>query len=198
MLLAIWDDGVWQDAARLAAFVAGAYLFVLWIAALFWTYRDIASRTRDQFMQAMAVLLVLVFNIAGLFVYLIIRPKETLADRYDRQLEAEALLHEIHEQATCPSCRRKIADDFVVCPFCRTALRSACESCARPLNMTWVICPYCGADRNLPRPGRPELAAVAMPTDEPARRQRRASTARYTPPAKPQPAPADPAADVTA
>jgi len=148
MLLAIWDD--WQTLGILAAVISIAYLAALWVAALAWTYRDATARTRDPILQTVAVLLVLVFNLPGLLVYLILRPKDTLADQYDRQLEAEALLHELQEQATCPTCRRRIENDFAVCPYCRSSLRTPCASCARPLQASWVICPYCGADRAEP------------------------------------------------
>ena len=201
MLLAIWDDGVWQDLARVAAIGLAAYLLVLWVAALVWTYRDVVSRTSDTFTQTIALVLVLLFNIPGLLVYLVLRPKDTLMDAYDRQLEAEALLHEIQEQATCPRCRRKVDQDFVACPYCRTALRTPCEKCDRPLASSWVLCPYCRAERPQPAPvvtvdrGAP-AAAPMMPPELPGR-PKRASTATYTPPAQPAAAsaPADPAPD---
>jgi len=193
MMLAIWDDGGWQDLLTLAGIAFGAYLIVMWIAALMWAYRDVQARTRDQLTQMMALLLVAVLNLPGLLIYLVLRPKQTLADMYDRQLEAEALLHELQEQATCPACRRKISDDFLACPYCRSALRTPCESCARPMMSSWVLCPYCGADRPTDEPvhhraafddeSAPDDATMAAP-------QRRANTARYTPAA---PKPADPA-----
>jgi len=198
MLLAIWDDGVWQDALTIAVIIMVAYLIVMWIAALVWTYRDIASRTRDPLTQTVSVLTVLVFNLPGMFLYLILRPKDTIADRYDRQLEAEALLHEIQEQATCPSCRRRVDDAFVACPYCRSTLRMPCESCQKPLLARWVVCPYCGADRGpQAMPQRPQPVAADAPAGggspssvQPARmtRQRRPSTATYTPPAPTKPA----------
>jgi hypothetical protein len=141
MLLAIWDDGVWQDVVTIVVIIMVAYLVVMWIAALVWTYRDIASRTRDPLTQTVSVLTVLVFNLPGMFLYLILRPKDTIADRYDRQLEAEALLHEIQEQATCPSCRRRVQDEFIACPYCRSMLRIPCGSCEKPLLARWVVCP---------------------------------------------------------
>jgi RNA polymerase subunit RPABC4/transcription elongation factor Spt4 len=179
MVLAIWDDGVWQDAARFAVVGLVAYLLVLWVAALVWTYRDSAARSRDPMMQAIAMALVLVFNLPGLLVYLILRPKATLIDTYDRQLEAEALLHEIQDQATCPACRRKIEHDYVACPFCRTTLRTPCDNCARPMSSTWVLCPYCGRDQTIATSAN--APASAPPPGAP--RVKRASTATYTPPA---------------
>ena len=204
MLLAIWDDGVWQDVVTIVVIIMVAYLVVMWIAALVWTYRDIASRTRDPLTQTVSVLTVLVFNLPGMFLYLILRPKDTIADRYDRQLEAEALLHEIQEQATCPSCRRRVQDEFIACPYCRSMLRIPCGSCEKPLLARWVVCPYCGADRGpQAMPQRPQPAATdassggADTATRPARvtRPRRPSTATYTPPAPPKPAAAPDAAD---
>ena len=202
MVLAIWDDGVWQDAVAVAVIIMVAYLVVMWIAALVWTYRDIAARTRDPLTQTISVLTVLVFNLPGMFLYLILRPKDTIADRYDRQLEAEALLHEIQEQATCPSCRRRVEDAFVACPYCRSTLRMPCESCEKPLLARWVVCPYCGVDRGpQPMPVRPQpVAADAVGLTTPAQpiraqRPRRPSTAKYTPPAPAKPAPTPDGAD---
>jgi hypothetical protein len=186
-------EGVWGDVARIAVIVGVAYLLVLWVAALVWIYRDIASRTRDVFSQTVALVLVLAFNLPGLLLYLILRPKDTMADQYDRQLEAEALLHEIQEQSTCPACRRKIETEFVACPYCRTSLRVPCDSCGKALATTWVLCPYCATPRTGFSASRREPAAVAAtavaepdppPASAPtARRPRPASTATYTPPA---------------
>lgn len=196
MLLAVWDDGLSSDLVRIAIIGAVAYILVLWVAALVWTYRDIAARTRDTLTQTISLVLVLVFNLPGLLLYLVLRPKDTMADSFDRQLEAEALLHEIQEQATCPTCRRRISDDFVSCPYCRTQLRQPCDSCGKPLSAAWVLCPFCGRDKPLPAPpgeGRvpvvmrsqaaSSVAAVADAATTELPRTKRASTATYTPPA---------------
>lgn len=193
MTLAIWNSLAWQDMAIAAGIIVGAYLLVMWIAALVWVYRDAQSRSRDPFTQSIGLLLVFVFNLPGLLLYLVLRPRDTLIDMYDHQLEAEALLHEIQEQAVCPSCRRQIEQDFVACPYCRTALRTACESCGRAIASTWVLCAYCGAERVEAAPAASRSAAGIAPMEPPAR-VRRASTATYTPPAKAPVAPVDPAA----
>jgi RNA polymerase subunit RPABC4/transcription elongation factor Spt4 len=197
MLLAIWDGGAWQDLARIAVIGVVAYVLVLWVAALVWTYRDVVSRTSDTFTQTIALILVLVFNIPGLLVYLVLRPKDTLMDAYDRQLEAEALLHEIQEQASCPRCRRKVDQDFIVCPYCRSALRTPCEQCGRPMASSWVLCPYCGADRPRPVAPTPTPAAAIVPPELPSR-PKRASTATYTPAAPPAAPSGDPTPDARA
>jgi hypothetical protein len=210
MVLAIWDDGNWERWAIIAGILVAAYLLVMWVAALVWTYRDITARTRDSATQTLSLLMVLFFNIPGLMLYLILRPRETLADQYDRQLEAEALLHELQEQAACPRCRRKVERDFVTCPFCRTALRVACESCGKSMMPSWVACAYCGTSRRdeapvpLTRPvaaPQPAASASSTPSATPARPRpkRPASTATYTPPAQAVQQPShQPASDATA
>lgn len=198
-------EGVWGDVATVAVILAVAYLLVLWVAAIVWTYRDIASRTRDTFSQTVALVLVLVFNLPGLLLYLILRPKETMADQYDRQLEAEALLHEIQEQATCPSCRRKIEADYIACPYCRSSLRVPCDACGKALATTWVLCPFCATPRAAIAATKREPAGLTSTALDPAvneadaalgaRRTRTASTATYTPPAAAKATPTD-AADL--
>ncbi len=194
MLLAMWDNGGWQDLLIAGGILLAAYLIVMWVASLVWVYRDIQARTSDNFTTTMCLLIVVVFNLPGLFLYLILRPKDTMSELYDRRLEAEALLSELQEQATCTACRRKVDHDFIVCPYCRSTLRSACESCGKPMNAVWVLCPYCGAERIdlAPAPSAPAAAASPSPPVMPAR-PKRASTATYTPPASQSAAPVDPA-----
>jgi hypothetical protein len=184
MVLAIWDDVAWRDVGIMAAIVFAVYLAVMWIAALYWVYRDAMARSRDPIAHYLAVGAVALFNLPGLLLYLILRPKSTLTERYEQQLEAEALLHEIQDQPSCPQCRRRIGEDFLTCPYCRASLRVACESCARALAFGWVVCPYCGVERAMPalEPARSRGDVSTAP--EPIAR-RRASTATYTPPAKP-------------
>jgi hypothetical protein len=115
----------------------------------------------------MAVLLVLVFNILGLVIYLILRPRETLAESYARSLEEEALLQELEEQGICPSCKRYITAEFVICPYCRTQLKEPCIKCGRPLSFNWLACPYCTASRSRVGGGVPqELLKVEEEEDE--------------------------------
>lgn len=197
-------SGAWEDLLVISIIVVVAYLLVLWIASVMWAFRDVASRTRHAPMQLIALFTLLPF--LGIPIYLMLRPKHTIVEEYDHRLEAEALLHEIQEQATCPSCRRKIEDDFVACPYCRTTLRSPCEKCGRALASTWVLCPYCSAARTpVAIPGVRRVGATMAEPEEPtiqverkSKPKRPASTATYTPAASaavPATPPADTAAD---
>jgi RNA polymerase subunit RPABC4/transcription elongation factor Spt4 len=167
----------WENAATLAATVAGAYVLVLWIGIIAWTYRDIRDRTRDTAFQIVAVLLVLVFNVPGWIIYMILRPNETLAEAYSRSLEEEALLQELEEQGICPSCRRYVSADFVICPHCRTRLKEPCTNCGRALNFNWVACPYCTTQKAVAASAQKKVsqASQAEEAAESPERQRTAS-----------------------
>ena len=131
----------------------GAFLTALWISAVIWAFRDIRARSRDVFAQILAMLLVLLFfplfPLPGLLLFMILRPRETLAEIYERSLEEEALLQGIEERQACPGCNRRIQEDFMICPTCHTRLKKACPSCGQLLHLRWNICPYCGATQTM-------------------------------------------------
>jgi hypothetical protein len=110
-----------------------------------WTFRDIRARSRDILAQILATLLVLVLPIIGLVIYLMLRPRETLAEAYERSLEQEALLQAIEEPEVCPGCGQRVKSDYLLCPSCHTKLKRACPHCGHPLHLRWALCPYCGA-----------------------------------------------------
>jgi len=122
----------------------GAYGILFLIALVLWTFRDIHSRSRDIFVQILATLLVVVFNLPGLMLYFILRPRYTLDEAYEHALGREALLQDIEDRYICPNCRRKAEADYLLCPHCRTVLRKCCPDCARLVNLNLEVCPYCG------------------------------------------------------
>ncbi len=123
--------------------VSVALLVAFWIGLVIWTLRDIRARTRDIFAWLLAALLVLAGGPIGLLLYMLLRPRETLAQVYDRQLEEEALLRDITTRRACPSCQAVTEPDWLMCPRCRAELRRGCRGCGRPLDLDWVVCPFC-------------------------------------------------------
>src|SRR5215467_8329390 len=121
-----------------------AFTVIFWLSLIIWTFRDIRSRTQDFLSQILATLLVTVFFVGGLFIYLILRPRQTLAELYERQLEEESLLAEMTERPTCPTCHYRVDPEFQVCPSCGTKLRRPCPRCEHLLELKWNVCPYCG------------------------------------------------------
>ncbi len=159
-----------QDIGILAALIAGVWALLLWLSIIVWVYRDIRERTRDLGLQVLALFVSVLFfpgfNIPGLALYLMLRPRETLEEAYARSLEEEALLREIGDEGMCPSCRRFVERTWRICPFCATQLKDICSRCEQLLSFNWVACPYCGTERrglNVPQPA-PAVAATATPT----------------------------------
>ncbi len=130
----------------------GIYLLAIWISLLIWTLRDVRARSRDLFVQILSVLLVFVFNLPGLLLYFMLRPRETLAEQNERELAQEALMQDIEEKLACPVCSQKVHADFLFCPNCHTRLKRRCDNCHRITSLRWNICPYCGAPASAPPP----------------------------------------------
>ncbi len=135
----------WQPLLALAGALLVAYLVILWLGTIVWVYRDIGQRTHDTWTQYISLALPVLFNLPGLILYLILRPRETLVEAYERRLEAEALMSDMPERRACPRCARPVKEDFLLCPNCRSVLRETCASCGKALELTWAACPYCGA-----------------------------------------------------
>ena len=127
----------------IAAFL-GAFLAALWLSLVIWTFRDIRARSRDIFAQILATLVVAILNLPGLLIYVMVRPRETLAEAYDRSLEEEALLQSIEERESCPGCGQRTDPHWVICPYCHTKLKKSCQQCGQALHLRWTVCPYCG------------------------------------------------------
>jgi len=123
--------------------VLAAILTALWLALIIWTFRDMRARSRDVFAQVLAALTVAVLNIPGFIVYLILRPRETLAEQYARALEEEALLQEIENRKVCPGCSHPTEDRWRLCPYCHTKLKKTCQNCGELLDLPWKVCPFC-------------------------------------------------------
>jgi len=155
-------DSLGEIFIYLSAFF-GAFLAALWLSLVFWTYRDIRSRSRDRIIQVLATLLTALLFFPGLLVYLILRPKITLIEAYQRTLEEEALLSEIETKKACPGCGASIQNNWQVCAYCHTRIRKVCANCTELLELPWQICPYCAT----PIPGSPhtviELEDLPVP-----------------------------------
>lgn len=124
--------------------VAAFLLIATLLALAIWALRDVRARTRSTLTAVATFLLVLLVPLAGLLIYLLLRPRETLAETYVRTLEEEALLRQIEDRQVCPGCGRQTQPAWFLCPHCHTHLRHPCLNCGSPLEMHWQICPYCG------------------------------------------------------
>ena len=142
----------------LSAYVLLFCLGVLWLALVFWTFKDARKRIEDPIIVGVAVLTTLVLPFMGAVVYAMLRPAEYLVEARERELEVRAMEQELQVMRACPSCGEIIRPDFVACPNCRRPLRSVCPSCDRVLEPGWKLCPFCGHD--------PRSRRVPPPLDE--------------------------------
>jgi RNA polymerase subunit RPABC4/transcription elongation factor Spt4 len=141
-----------------------ALLVAFWIGLVVWTFRDIRARTRDVFAWLLATVLVLILGPIGWLLYFLLRPRETLAQVYDRQLEEEVLLRDITVRRACPKCQAVTEAAWLLCPHCGIELRHKCTDCGRPLELNWIACPYCTA----PVAGAKGQAKIRAATRQPA------------------------------
>src|SRR5436309_2445340 len=121
----MWTTFVNNPLVQLAVRGVGLYVLALYLAMVFWTVRDAQQRTENPILPYLAGLLVVVLNILGLFLYLIVRPKETLGEAYERQLAEESLLAEAEQRVVCPTCKERVQEDYILCPTCRVPLQGS-------------------------------------------------------------------------
>ncbi len=141
--------GLPQDIGLLITIYLIVVVAAIWLGMVIWAYRDMRARSRDRLAQLGVGLMVALLTIPGLVIYLLLRPRETLTESYERSLEEEALLQEIEEKPTCPGCGQRVRDSWQACPHCNTRLKRVCGNCRQLLELSWQICPYCTA----PQPG---------------------------------------------
>ncbi|MHC1741304.1 MAG: zinc ribbon domain-containing protein [Anaerolineaceae bacterium] len=139
-----FDPALLKQISMIGTGFAAAFLAALWLSLLFWTFRDIRSRSHDPFMRVLAVVIVALLFLPGILVYLVLRPPHTIEDEYQHSLEEEALLQTIDDAAVCPGCNRRVQKDWVACPNCHIRLKKSCSHCGKNLELPWNLCPFCG------------------------------------------------------
>ena len=162
-----WPGGSPQDTAVLVGGIVVIYLALIWLTSILWVVRDIRARTTDIASQVTAVVIASALPFVGLPIYMILRPAETMQTAYDRQLEEEAILTELHAISACPNCRRAIDDEYMVCPHCATELRDSCRHCQRSIAKAWATCPYCATSREAAAPAVATRAQRLQVTEPP-------------------------------
>ncbi len=136
-IVAFFQLPIWGYLIRGVIFIT----IIIWLAFVYWTYRDARLRNTSAVFWA---LVVLVFNYLGLIIYLILRPPEYIDDVVERELEIRRMDKLLSAKSdSCPACGKGIEEDFLICPHCRKKLKNSCINCAKPLALDWKVCPYC-------------------------------------------------------
>ena len=128
----------------------GVYIVIIWLASAYWAFRDMQARTSNPVVPYLAAALIVgftpIFFIFGIIVYRIIRPQERRGEAYERGLAEEALIAEIEQIEHCATCGRKVHEDWIICPTCRTRLKRVCPHCSKLVGLEWSLCAWCGRD----------------------------------------------------
>ena len=126
------------------------YFVILWLASAYWAFRDMQLRSENPVLPYLAAALIVLFTpvlfLFGVIVYRIVRPQEKIGEVYERNLAEEALLAEVEAVKTCPACHKRIHDEWIICPNCRTRLNRVCANCGRLVGLDWSLCAWCGRD----------------------------------------------------
>jgi RNA polymerase subunit RPABC4/transcription elongation factor Spt4 len=186
-----------SDVVQFGLRMIGLYLIIIWLATAYWAFRDMQQRSDNAILPYIAaagiILFTPIFFILAVWVYKIVRPHEKVGEVWERNLAEEALLAEVEAIHHCPSCEKRIDDEWIICPNCRTRLKRVCPNCSRLVGMDWSLCAWCGKDferrevpaaaamESLPRgrdaTGRHAIPAAATETETDAA----AATAAPTP-----------------
>lgn len=140
----------------------GIYLVILWLASAYWAFRDMQQRSDNAILPYLAaagiILFTPLFFVLAVWVYKIVRPHEKIGETWERNLAEEALLAEVEAIHHCPTCERRVNDEWIICPSCRTRLNRVCPNCSRLVGLDWSLCAWCGKDFE-----RPELSVAPPP-----------------------------------
>jgi RNA polymerase subunit RPABC4/transcription elongation factor Spt4 len=143
------------------------YVVILWLASAYWAFRDMQLRSENPVLPYLAAALIILFTpilfLAGVIVYRVVRPQEKIGEVYERNLAEEALLAEVETIKTCPSCSRRVNEEWIICPTCRTRLNRVCANCGRLVGLDWSLCAWCGKDFERTDVASYEPIATEMP-----------------------------------
>jgi RNA polymerase subunit RPABC4/transcription elongation factor Spt4 len=171
---------------QLAIQATGIYIVILWLATAYWAFRDMQLRSENPVLPYLAAAIIVLFTpvlfLFGVVVYRIVRPHEKIGEVYERNLAEEALLAEVETIKTCPSCTRRINEEWIICPSCRTRLNRVCANCGRLVGLDWSLCAWCGKDfeRTDVASYEPIATELPMPATAPAKTPALRSGSRST------------------
>ena len=144
------QDFISSPIIQLGVRVIGIYLVILWIATAYWAFRDMQQRSDNAILPYLVAAGIIfftpIFFVFAAWVYKIVRPHEKIGEVWERNLAEEALLAEVEAIHHCPTCERRVHEEWIICPSCRTRLNRVCPNCSRLVGLDWSLCAWCGKD----------------------------------------------------
>jgi RNA polymerase subunit RPABC4/transcription elongation factor Spt4 len=143
-------DIIASPVVQIGARLIFVYIVVLWIATAYWAFRDMQQRSDNAILPYLVAAGIILFTpflfVFAVWVYKIVRPHEKIGEVWERNLAEEALLNEVESIRHCPTCERRVDEEWIICPSCRTRLNRVCPNCSRLVGLDWSLCAWCGKD----------------------------------------------------
>lgn len=79
----LWEATNFEMALKFAVL----YMCIVWIATIVWVIKDITNRTSNVLGQIICILMVVLLPFIGIFMYLLVRPSNTLLEKYYGEIE---------------------------------------------------------------------------------------------------------------
>jgi RNA polymerase subunit RPABC4/transcription elongation factor Spt4 len=153
-------DIIGSPVIQVGARLLFVYIVILWIATAYWAFRDMQQRSDNAILPYVVAAGIILFTpflfVFAVWVYKIVRPHEKIGEVWERNLAEEALLNEVESVRHCPTCERRVDEEWIICPSCRTRLNRVCPNCSRLVGLDWSLCAWCGKDferREVLQPG---------------------------------------------
>jgi RNA polymerase subunit RPABC4/transcription elongation factor Spt4 len=143
-------DIIGSPVVQIGARAIFIYIGVLWVATAYWAFRDMQQRSDNAILPYLVAAGIILFTpfffIFAVWIYKIVRPHEKIGEVWERNLAEEALLAEVEAIRHCPTCERRVDEEWIICPSCRTRLNRVCPNCSRLVGLDWSLCAWCGKD----------------------------------------------------
>jgi RNA polymerase subunit RPABC4/transcription elongation factor Spt4 len=137
-------DGIGNFDFRILIYFLIFTVVLLWFFVVFWVWTDSGDRSTSIIFRLISVILVLPFNLFGLIIYFIIRPKDTIESLFWTDLERRYLINETADLGDCNNCGYQLSPQFNQCPQCATPVRVECDDCGEMVRTDWKYCAICG------------------------------------------------------
>lgn len=156
------------------------YFFIIWWAFVIWVIKDITNRSTNIFVQFISIVIVVILTpIFWLPIYLLIRPRNTIFEKYyeEEELENEEVILEEEEveevkEFLCPKCGKTIKENFHFCPYCEFELVKSCSKCEKPLKSEWKACPFCWEHQKIVTPKTEKKDVVKIEVEKVAKKKK--------------------------
>jgi RNA polymerase subunit RPABC4/transcription elongation factor Spt4 len=125
------------------------------------------TRSDNPILPYVAASLIILFTpvlfVFAALIYRLIRPHEKIGEATERSLAEEALINEVDAVPHCPTCARRVGEQWLICPTCRTRLNRVCPNCNRLVGLDWSLCAWCGKDFERREPFGAAVGATPAP-----------------------------------